>query len=113
MTTAFSHILSKESKHTDPIMAAHKISAKKLNAEQVAKKEEKLKQLKKMERMYREYVVPTETTNEYEKELRMVATKGVIKLFNAVKAHQKQLQKPKKSSTEETSGNLMKHLENA
>lgn len=92
-------------------MAGHKTAMKKLNAEQIAKKEKKLKELKKMERMYREYVVPDKANNEYEKNLRMVATKGVIKFFNAIKAHQAQLQKPKKAKTEESSGNLMQELE--
>ena len=92
-------------------MAGHKVAMKKLDADQTVKKEEKLKQLKKMVRMYREYVIPDKGTNEYEKNLRMIATKGVIKLFNAVRAHQAQIQKPKKSKGEESTGNLMKELE--
>ena len=93
-------------------MAEHKGANKKLDEKRVAKKEEKLKKLKKMERMYREYSIPDETNNEYEKELKAIATKGVIKLFNAVKAHQAQLQqKTKKTFVDESSGKLMKELE--
>ena len=92
-------------------MAGHKTAIKKLDAKRVAKKEEKWKKLKKMERMYREYIVPEEEGNEYEKALKVIATKGVIKLFNAVKTHQTQIQNPtKKKTTSESSGTLMEQL---
>ncbi len=94
-------------------MAGHKTALKKLDVKRVAKKEEKWKKLKKMERMYREYVVPEKETNEYEKSLKATATKGVIKLFNAVKTHQAQLQTPKKKVEKkdaEDKGTLMEQL---
>ena len=39
------------------------------------------KKLVKQERMYREYIIPEKLTDEYEKKLKIIATKGGIRLI--------------------------------
>nr|CAB3265794.1 RRP15-like protein [Phallusia mammillata] len=65
---------------------------------------------RKWENMCR--VIPTKEDEVYEKELRKVATKGVIQLFNAIAKHQKEVHgKLAKAKTEGKKEKVMKSVD--
>ena len=57
-------------------MAHLKVALKKLETKRLEKAEEKKKKLAKEARMYREYIIPEDNNDEYEKNLKTIATKG-------------------------------------
>lgn len=58
-----------------------------------SKKAMKIAKKKKLERLYRDYTIPENINDEYEKNLKIIATKGIIKLFNALRSHQSEIKK--------------------
>jgi hypothetical protein len=83
----FSQLLNQKVDET-PILAFRKEIEKKLEDEKIERKAKR--QLLQEKRALREkdHKLPAVETMNYEKKLRKVATKGVVQLFNAIKAQQ-------------------------
>ncbi|KAG2219226.1 hypothetical protein INT45_004586 [Circinella minor] len=72
-----------------PIMARSKGTERKIEDEKLEYKARKLLTAEKKAQKERGRVIPDYTTFDYEKRLRKVATRGVVKLFNAIRTQQK------------------------
>ncbi len=79
-------------KSTNPIMAAARPNPEKLKliAEEKASKEAAKLVVAKHKWFEKEHVVPDAADANYEKTLLKLATKGIVKLFNAVQSQQQQ-----------------------
>ncbi|CDS08141.1 hypothetical protein LRAMOSA02089 [Lichtheimia ramosa] len=89
---AMTKILASQLKGTDkkqPIMARSKGTERKIEEEKLEYKARKVLAAEKKALKEKGHVIPDYTTFEYEKRLRKVATRGVVKLFNAVRIQQK------------------------
>ncbi|KAI9260472.1 Rrp15p-domain-containing protein [Phascolomyces articulosus] len=72
-----------------PIMARSKGTERKIEDEKLEYKARKLLTAEKKAQKERGRVIPDYTSFDYEKRLRKVATRGVVKLFNAIRTQQK------------------------
>ncbi|KAJ1679206.1 pre-60S ribosomal particles component, partial [Spiromyces aspiralis] len=93
-----------EEKGNMPIMAKNRATEKRIEEEKLEYKAKKALAAEKRARLSKDRVIPDMTNFEYEKRLRKVATRGVVKLFNVVKAQQveiKQIAESKPSVTKE------------
>ncbi|KAI8060542.1 Rrp15p-domain-containing protein [Gongronella butleri] len=72
-----------------PILARSKGTERKLEDEKLEYKARKMLTAEKRKLKDQGRVIPNFTTFEYEKRLRKVATRGVVKLFNAIRMQQK------------------------
>ncbi|ORX85492.1 Rrp15p-domain-containing protein [Basidiobolus meristosporus CBS 931.73] len=90
---AMAKILGTKLKRSDkeaPILARSKGIEKKIEEEKLEYKARKALTAEKKKLAQKDRVVPDHTTLDYEKKLKKVATRGVVKLFNAIKAQQKE-----------------------
>lgn len=76
-------------KKKQPILARSKGLERKLEDEKLDYKARKIMSAEKKALKEKGRVIPDFTTFEYEKRLRKVATRGVVKLFNAIRTQQK------------------------
>ncbi|CAO3635238.1 unnamed protein product [Mucor fragilis] len=95
-TEAFSDAMTKilastltGSDKRQPILARSKGLERKLEDEKLDYKARKIMSAEKKALKEKGRVIPDFTTFEYEKRLRKVATRGVVKLFNAIRTQQK------------------------
>ncbi|CAO3617039.1 unnamed protein product [Cunninghamella blakesleeana] len=72
-----------------PILARSKGVERKIEDEKLEYKARKMLTAEKKKLKNQGRVIPDYTTFEYEKRLRKVATRGVVKLFNAIRTQQK------------------------
>ncbi|KXN72565.1 Rrp15p-domain-containing protein [Conidiobolus coronatus NRRL 28638] len=72
-----------------PVLSKSKQTIAKLEDEKLEEQAKKLLKLEKKAQQEKAHVLPDHKTVEYEKKLRKVATRGVVKLFNAIKAQQR------------------------
>ncbi|KAG0747425.1 hypothetical protein G6F57_005213 [Rhizopus arrhizus] len=72
-----------------PILARSKGVERKIEDEKLDYKARKILSAQKKAEKERGRVIPDYTTFDYEKKLRKVATRGVVKLFNAIRTQQK------------------------
>ncbi|KAI7862419.1 Rrp15p-domain-containing protein [Spinellus fusiger] len=89
---AIKNILASQLKGTDkkqPILARSKGTERKLADEKLDSKARRVLSAEKKAVKAQGKVVPDFTNMEYEKALRKVATRGVVKLFNAINTQQK------------------------
>ncbi|KAI8149880.1 Rrp15p-domain-containing protein [Fennellomyces sp. T-0311] len=89
---AMTKILASSLKGADkkqPIMARSKGTERKIEDEKLEYKARKMLSAEKKAQKERGRVIPDYTTFDYEKRLRKVATRGVVKLFNAIRTQQK------------------------
>jgi len=89
---AMTKILGSNLKGTDkkqPILARSKGAERKIEDEKLEYKARKVLAAEKKALASKDRVVPDYTTMDYEKKLRKVATRGVVKLFNAIRTQQK------------------------
>ncbi|KAF7720971.1 hypothetical protein EC973_005665 [Apophysomyces ossiformis] len=89
---AMTKILASTLKGTDkkqPILARSKGTERKIEDEKLEYKARKILSSEKKALKSKGRVIPDYTTFDYEKNLRKVATRGVVKLFNAVRTQQK------------------------
>ncbi|CAM0137071.1 pre-60S ribosomal particles component [Umbelopsis sp. WA50703] len=89
---AMTKILGSNLKGTDkkqPILARSKGAERKIEDEKLEYKARKLLSAEKKALASKDRVIPDYTTMDYEKKLRKVATRGVVKLFNAIRTQQK------------------------
>ncbi|KAG0168772.1 hypothetical protein DFQ30_004348 [Apophysomyces sp. BC1015] len=89
---AMTKILASTLKGADkkqPILARSKGTERKIEDEKLEYRARKLLSSEKKALKSKGRVVPDYTTFEYEKKLRKVATRGVVKLFNAIRTQQK------------------------
>ncbi|KAF9978875.1 hypothetical protein BGZ73_008876 [Actinomortierella ambigua] len=92
MAEAMSKILGSTLRKADasqPILARSRGIERKLEEEKLEAKARKALTMEKKRSMNKDRVKPDYTGMEYEKKLRKVATRGVVQLFNAIKAQQK------------------------
>ncbi|KAI1317114.1 hypothetical protein EDD11_009001 [Mortierella claussenii] len=92
MAEAMSKILGSTLRKADastPILARSRGVERKLEEEKMEAKAKKAITNEKRRMANRDRVKPEYTGMEYEKKLRKVATRGVVQLFNAIKAQQK------------------------
>ncbi|KAF9160245.1 hypothetical protein DFQ26_005755 [Actinomortierella ambigua] len=92
MAEAMSKILGSTLRKADasqPILARSRGVERKLEEEKLEAKARKALTIEKRRAMNKDRVKPDFTGMEYEKKLRKVATRGVVQLFNAIKAQQK------------------------
>ncbi|KAG0266208.1 hypothetical protein DFQ27_009921 [Actinomortierella ambigua] len=92
MAEAMSKILGSTLRKADasqPILARSRGVERKLEEEKLEAKARKALTFEKRRAMNKDRVKPDFTGMEYEKKLRKVATRGVVQLFNAIKAQQK------------------------
>ncbi|KAI8866662.1 Rrp15p-domain-containing protein [Ramicandelaber brevisporus] len=75
------------------IMSKNRTTERRIDEEKIEYKARKLLAREKKELLDKGHTVPADVTYhaELEKQLRKVATRGVVKLFNAIKTHQKTL----------------------
>ncbi|KAI8984700.1 Rrp15p-domain-containing protein [Mycotypha africana] len=88
MTKILSHKLSGSDKK-QPILARSKGVERKIEDEKLDYKARKILAAQKKAAKEKGRVIPDFTTFDYEKKLRKVATRGVVKLFNAIRTQQK------------------------
>ncbi|KAJ1962231.1 hypothetical protein GGI12_002770 [Dipsacomyces acuminosporus] len=74
-----------------PIMAKDQTRANQIKEEKLSYRAQKALVHEKRMQLSKDRVIPTMENFDYEKKLRKLATKGVIKLFNVVKAQQTEL----------------------
>lgn len=89
---AMTKILASSLKGADvdqPILARSKNVERKIEDEKLDYKARKILSAQKKAEKERGRVIPDYTTFDYEKKLRKVATRGVVKLFNAIRTQQK------------------------
>ncbi|KAL1917564.1 uncharacterized protein VTP21DRAFT_3957 [Calcarisporiella thermophila] len=89
---AMGKILGSQLKATDrkqPILARAKGAERKLEEEKLEYKARKILAAEKKKLESRDRVKPDYSNFEYEKKLRKIATRGVVKLFNAIRIQQK------------------------
>ncbi|CAO3676191.1 unnamed protein product [Umbelopsis vinacea] len=79
----------KGSDKKQPILARSKGAERKIEDEKLEYKARKVLAAEKKALASKDRVVPDYTTMDYEKKLRKVATRGVVKLFNAIRTQQK------------------------
>ncbi|KAF9925838.1 Trimeric GatFAB AmidoTransferase(AdT) complex subunit [Linnemannia zychae] len=92
MAEAMSKILGSSLRKADvstPILAKSRGAERKIEEEKMEAKARKAISNEKKRLANRDRVKPDYTGMEYEKKLRKVATRGVVQLFNAIKAQQK------------------------
>ncbi|KAK3826224.1 MAG: Rrp15p-domain-containing protein [Linnemannia elongata] len=92
MAEAMSKILGSSLRKADastPILARSRGAERKIEEEKLEAKARKAISNEKKRLANRDRVKPDYTGMEYEKKLRKVATRGVVQLFNAIKAQQK------------------------
>ncbi|KAG0045351.1 hypothetical protein BGZ83_009423 [Gryganskiella cystojenkinii] len=92
MAEAMSKILGSNLRKADastPILARSRGAERKLEEEKMEAKAKKALTSEKKRLANKDRVKPDFTGMEYEKKLRKVATRGVVQLFNAIKAQQK------------------------
>ncbi|KAL1934402.1 hypothetical protein VTP01DRAFT_6584 [Rhizomucor pusillus] len=101
--TAINKILASNLKGNDkkqPILARSKGTERRIADEKLEYKARKVLAAEKKANRERGRIIPDFTTYEYEKRLRKVATRGVVKLFNAVRAQQKMTEVAVKQASE-------------
>ncbi|KAI8583379.1 hypothetical protein K450DRAFT_223348 [Umbelopsis ramanniana AG] len=89
---AMTKILGSNLKGSDrqqPILARSKGAERKIEDEKLEYKARKLLAAEKKALASKDRIIPDYTTMDYEKKLRKVATRGVVKLFNAIRTQQK------------------------
>ncbi|CAO3683328.1 unnamed protein product [Umbelopsis ramanniana] len=89
---AMTKILGSNLKGSDkkqPILARSKGAERKIEDEKLEYKARKLLAAEKRALASKDRIIPDYTTMDYEKKLRKVATRGVVKLFNAIRTQQK------------------------
>ncbi|KAJ3161310.1 hypothetical protein HDU86_007092 [Geranomyces michiganensis] len=74
---------------TRPILAKQKHLEQAINNEKLEDKARRIITAEKKKKVEIGHVVPDHTTTDYEKKLRKVATRGVVKLFNAIRVAQR------------------------
>ncbi|KAI8588730.1 Rrp15p-domain-containing protein [Geranomyces variabilis] len=74
---------------TRPILAKQKHLEQAINNEKLEDKARRVITAEKKKKIEVGHVVPDHTTTDYEKKLRKVATRGVVKLFNAIRVAQR------------------------
>ncbi|KAI9209775.1 Rrp15p-domain-containing protein [Polychytrium aggregatum] len=92
LASAIGRILSKKLSKGDidrPILAQKKEIERAIDEEKLESKATRTISVQKKAELERGHVVPDHTTTDYEKKLRKLATKGVVQLFNAIRAAQK------------------------
>ncbi|KAI9480417.1 MAG: ribosomal RNA-processing protein [Benjaminiella poitrasii] len=91
-SSAMTNILASSLSGSDkkqPILARSKGVERKIEDEKLDYKARKILSAQKKALQEKGRVIPDYTTFEYEKRLRKVATRGVVKLFNAIRTQQK------------------------
>ncbi|KAI9270842.1 Rrp15p-domain-containing protein [Sporodiniella umbellata] len=79
----------KGNEKNQPILARSKNVERKIEDEKLDYKARKILSAQKKAEKERGRIIPDYTTFDYEKKLRKVATRGVVKLFNAIRTQQK------------------------
>ncbi|KAJ1799918.1 pre-60S ribosomal particles component [Coemansia sp. RSA 2399] len=100
-----SSILAQDVVHNDlkaPIMAKDKTRERMIKEEKLNYRARKALAEEKRLLLSKDRVIPTFESMNYERGLRKVATRGVIKLFNVVKAQQAELNKINATQTTQT-----------
>ncbi|KAI9312888.1 Rrp15p-domain-containing protein [Dichotomocladium elegans] len=82
-----SHLRGADRKN--PILARSKGTERKIEDEKLERKARKVLAAEKKALKEKGRVIPDYTTFEYEKRLRKVATRGVVRLFNAIRIQQR------------------------
>ncbi|KAI8086094.1 Rrp15p-domain-containing protein [Halteromyces radiatus] len=82
-----------------PILARSKGTERKLEDEKLEYKTRKMLAAEKKKRKDQGRVIPDYTSFEYEKRLRKVSTRGVVKLFNAIRTQQRVTQEAVEQAT--------------
>ncbi|KAJ2618351.1 pre-60S ribosomal particles component [Coemansia sp. RSA 1694] len=96
-------ILNQDSRDTNaPIMAKDRTRENQIKEELISYKARKALVDEKRMLLNKDRVIPTLENFDYEKKLRKVATRGVIKLFNVIKAQQTELTHITKTPTTRT-----------
>ncbi|KAG2171677.1 hypothetical protein INT43_008057 [Umbelopsis isabellina] len=89
MTKILGSNLKGSDRKKQPILARSKGAERKIEDEKLEYKARKLLSAEKKALASKDRVIPDYTTMDYEKKLRKVATRGVVKLFNAIRTQQK------------------------
>ncbi|ORX58305.1 Rrp15p-domain-containing protein [Hesseltinella vesiculosa] len=91
-----------------PILARSKGTERKLEDEKLEYKARKMLTAEKRKLKDKGRVIPDYTGFEYEKRLRKVATRGVVKLFNAIRMQQKMTETAVETATVERGTQMAK-----
>ncbi|KAJ2852336.1 pre-60S ribosomal particles component [Coemansia brasiliensis] len=84
-------ILNQSSGAGAPIMSKNRVREKQIKEEKLNYRARKALVEEKRRMLSKDLVLPSMQNSEHERKLRKIATKGVIKLFNVVKAQQTEL----------------------
>ncbi|KAJ2835837.1 pre-60S ribosomal particles component [Coemansia sp. 'formosensis'] len=96
-------ILAQDSRDTNaPIMAKDRTRENQIREELISYRARKALVDEKRQLLNKDRVIPTLENFDYERKLRKVATRGVIKLFNVIKAQQTELTHITKTPTTRT-----------
>ncbi|KAJ2875573.1 pre-60S ribosomal particles component [Coemansia aciculifera] len=96
-------ILAQDSRDTNaPIMAKDRTRENQIKEELISYRARKALVDEKRQLLNKDRVIPTLENFDYERKLRKVATRGVIKLFNVIKAQQTELTHITKTQTTRT-----------
>lgn len=110
---AMQKILQKSSTSEAPILEKYKVVDKILQEERELKKKQSVKRKERHELLEKDHVpIPDPSLLNFEKKLKKVATKEIVRLFNAINTHQKTTGKEKKEKLlpSKESGNFLEML---
>jgi len=94
VSNAIMDILNNETKNEDcPILSRNYRPFKLLEKERKEIKDKKDRMVQSEQKRLQGRLFPTKDDNEYEKSLQMIATKGVVRLFNAVSHQQTEIKR--------------------
>mmetsp|Transcript_28422 Transcript_28422/g.28730 ORF Transcript_28422/g.28730 Transcript_28422/m.28730 type:complete len:157 (-) Transcript_28422:114-584(-) len=83
--SVISKILHQDTGNKIPVLAKRKTAImKEIESEKDEKKQFKRQRMERKEERDKHLVIPDHTTGDYERQLRRLATRGVIALFNAI-----------------------------
>jgi hypothetical protein len=93
IANAIQDILNTETPAACPILSKNKRPFKLLEKEKKQTRETKVKHANNLKIRQQGRVYPSTSQNDYERTLQMIATKGVVRLFNAVAHQQTEIKK--------------------
>jgi len=85
---AFKKVMNKKVDQEDPVLSKYKKPVTDLDLATLKEKEEQKKRREKEVKKQQGYHKPTKEDEERERELAIVATRGLVTLFNSVSEHQ-------------------------
>lgn len=95
---------------SEPILAKYKKRAREVEEERVKTEADAKKRAIKEKQRLMGRVIPTKLTNEKERELAIIATKGVVQLFNAVTEFQGSVRKEAMKEEQEKKEKKSAHI---